>query len=103
MQLLMIDINQPIRHNGIKMRTTLSLDDDLFDLTKRLAEQRKLSLSESVNFLIRRGLQSSVKFKERNGFAVFDVPEGTPRFGPKDVERAMNEEDAEYASYFRER
>lgn len=85
------------------MRTTLSLDDDLFDLTKRLAEQRKMSLSESVNFLIRRGLRSSAKFKERNGFAVVDVPDGTPSFGPEDVERAMNEEDAEYASFFRGR
>jgi len=82
------------------MRTTLSLDDDLFDLTKRLSEQRKMSLSESVNFLIRRGLRSSAKLTERNGFAVFDVPRAE-RFGPEDVERAMNEEDAEYGSYFR--
>ena len=85
------------------MRTTISVDDDLFDLTKRLAEQRKMSLSESVNFLIRRGLRASVKFKERNGFAVFDVPEDVERFGPEDVERAMNDEDAELASSFRPR
>ena len=84
------------------MRTTLSIDDDLLDLSRSMAEQQKMSLSESVNFLIRRGLQfSPPKFKKRNGFAVFDVPKGTPTFGPEDVERALLEEDLEYAKFFR--
>ena len=85
------------------MRTTLSLDDDVAQLAKRLAEQRRLSFSDAVNFLIQRGLRASANYKERNGFAVFDVPEGAGRFGPEDVERAMADEDLELAGDFRRR
>ena len=62
-----------------------------------------MSLSETVNFLLRRGLQPSVSVKERNGFPVFDIREESPTFGPEDVERALNEEDAKYASFFHAR
>ena len=85
------------------MRTTISVDDDLLLVTKHLAEQRRMSLSETVNFLLRRGLQPSVSFKERNGFPIFDIQEEGARFGPADVERAQNEEDAEYATFFKTR
>jgi len=82
------------------MRTTISLDDEIFDLTKHLAEQRRISLSEAVNLLIKRGLSSPMPRRERNGFALFDVAEGASQFGPEDVERAINEEDKEFAAAF---
>jgi hypothetical protein len=85
------------------MRTTISLDDDLLNVTKHLAEQRRMSLSETVNFLLRRGLRPSASFKEKNGFPVFDLQDDGTRFGLEDVERAQNEEDTQHANFFRGR
>jgi hypothetical protein len=82
------------------MRTTITLDDDIFDLTKHLAEQRRISLSDAVNLLIKRGLASSVPYRERNGFAVFDVSDSTGRFGLEDIEKALSQEDLKLESGF---
>jgi hypothetical protein len=30
--------------------------------------------------------------RTRNGIALFDVPEGAVRFGPEDVEKALNQD-----------
>jgi predicted DNA-binding ribbon-helix-helix protein len=38
------------------VRTTLTLDDDVADKLKALAERRKLSFKETVNAVLRRGL-----------------------------------------------
>ena len=39
-----------------RMRTTLSLDDDVASAVQRLREERHIGLSEAVNELIRAGL-----------------------------------------------
>ncbi|MEK7409000.1 MAG: antitoxin [Acidobacteriota bacterium] len=82
------------------MRTTLNLDDDVHALAKSLAEGRKTSLGEAVSYLARRGVTAQPTFTIRNGFAVFQVPEGSPKFGSEDIEAALEAEDREYARYF---
>jgi hypothetical protein len=59
------------------MRTTLSLDDDVFEVVKTYAENRSLAMGKAVSELVRRGLNAPVKTREVNGLVVFDVPEGS--------------------------
>ena len=73
------------------LRTTLSLEPEIMELAKGLALERKISLSESINFLIRKGLSSTSPFAEKNGLAVFATPPGAHRFGPEDVEKALRD------------
>jgi hypothetical protein len=57
------------------MRTTLSLDDDVFQVVKSYAENRSLAIGKAVSELVRRGLSAPVKTRVVNGLVVFDVPE----------------------------
>jgi hypothetical protein len=82
------------------MRTTLSLDDDVLELTRRIAREREMSLSEAANYLIRRGLEPRIIFDTTSGFPVFNVGPTNQTFGPEDVQRALDEEDAKYAAFF---
>jgi len=55
------------------MRTTLSLDDDVFQVVKSYAENRSLAMGKAVSELVRRGLGAPVKTRVVNGLVVFDV------------------------------
>ena len=59
----------------VYMRTTLSLDDDVFAVVKTYAENRSLAIGKAVSELVRRGLSAPVKTRVVNGLVVFDVPE----------------------------
>jgi hypothetical protein len=59
------------------MRTTISLDDDVFEVIKTYAENRSLAMGKAVSELVRRGLSAPVKTRVVNGLVVFDVPEGS--------------------------
>jgi hypothetical protein len=56
------------------MRTTLSLDDDVFHVVKTYAEGRSLAMGKALSELVRRGLNAPVKTRVVNGLVVFDVP-----------------------------
>ncbi len=74
------------------MRTTLSLDDDVFQVVKTYAENRSLALGKAVSELVRRGLSAPVKTRVVNGLVVFDVPEGSERVTSELVKRLEAEE-----------
>jgi len=57
------------------MRTTLSLDDDVFQLVRTYAENRSLAMGKAISELVRRGLSAPVKTRVVNGLVVFDVPQ----------------------------
>jgi hypothetical protein len=57
------------------MRTTLSLDDDVFQLVKTYAENRSVAMGKALSELVRRGLSAPPKTQVVNGLVVFDVPE----------------------------
>ena len=57
------------------MRTTLSLDDDVFQVVKTYAENRSLAIGKAVSELVRRGLSAPIKTRVVNGLVVFDVAE----------------------------
>jgi hypothetical protein len=56
------------------MRTTLTLEPDVFAAARKLAEARSESLGKVVSDLIRRGLEAEPPVKSRSGFPVFKVP-----------------------------
>lgn len=69
------------------MRTTLSLDDDVFELAKQYAEARSLALGKALSELVRRGINSPPKTREVNGLVVFDLPEHSPMVTTEHVKK----------------
>jgi hypothetical protein len=69
------------------VRTTLSLDDDVFEHAKHYAEARSLALGKAVSELVRRGLNSPPKTRAVNGLVVFDLPEQSPTITTKHVRK----------------
>ena len=69
------------------MRTTLALDDDLFDLVRRQAKLRGLSLGKTVSDLVRRGLTAPTPSQDRGGLVVFQLPADSPTVTTEDVRR----------------
>ncbi|HEY1271696.1 MAG TPA: hypothetical protein VGF08_06910 [Terriglobales bacterium] len=56
------------------MRTTINLDDDVFDVVRDYAESRSISLGGAVSQLVRKGLDTPTPTRRVKGFVVFDVP-----------------------------
>lgn len=57
------------------MRTTINLDDDVFQVVRTYAEARSVAMGKAVSDLVRRGLDAPVKTRVVNGLVVFDLPE----------------------------
>ena len=74
------------------MRTTLSLDDDVFQVVKNYAENRSLAIGKAVSELVRRGLSAPVKTRVVNGLVVFDVPEDSEAVTSKLVKQLEADE-----------
>ena len=69
----------------IPMRTTLSLDDDVFRLVKRYAASRSLALGKAVSELVRRAFTVPRPTRLINGVQVFDLPLESPRVRMKKI------------------
>lgn len=82
------------------MRTTINIDDESLDLTRDLAGQYRISLSDAASFLIKRGLAASLPHRERNGFALFNADAAIPSFGLVEVERAEQHQDEDLRKFF---
>jgi hypothetical protein len=74
------------------MRTTLSLDDDVFQVVKTYAENRSLALGKAVSELVRRGLSAPVKTRVVNGLVIFDVPKDSETITSELVKRLEAQE-----------
>jgi len=61
------------------MRTTLDLDDDLVELARQLASQRKSSIGQVISELAKKSLQPKVSTHIRNGVPVFMPKPGAKR------------------------
>lgn len=85
------------------MRTTINVDDDVLEYAKSLAGGRQISLGQALSELARKGMNSPVGMKKDpvSGFWMFDVPASGSKFGLAEVQRALDQEDLEYAKYFR--
>jgi hypothetical protein len=73
------------------MRTTLSLDDDVFQVVRNYAESRSLALGKAVSELVRKGLEAPAPTRTVNGIQVFDLPPGSPRVTSRRVKELESE------------
>ena len=69
------------------MRTTLTLDDEIFELAARQAKARGLSLGKTVSDLVRRGLNAPTPSQGKGGLVVFQLPADSPQVTTDDVRR----------------
>lgn len=82
------------------MRTTLDVEKDVLDAAKALAVARGVSVGAALSELARRGVAARTPLSVRNGFPVFQVPAGTPGFGPEEIAAATSRDDLEVAREF---
>jgi len=73
------------------MRTTLTLDNDLFELAARQAKLRGVSLSRTVSDLLRRGLSAPTPSCDKGGIVVFKLPDDSPPVTTEGVRRIESE------------
>jgi len=82
----MIDIISRDHHHSA-MRTTIALDDDVFELVRRQAKLRGVSLGKAVSDLVRRGLSAPTPSRDQGGLVVFELPADSPTVTIDDVRR----------------
>ena len=70
-----------------RMRTTIALDDDVYELAVRQAKLRGVSLGETVSDLVRRGLNAPTPSQTKDGLVVFKLPADSPEVTTEDVRR----------------
>ena len=75
-----------------RMRTTLQIDDDVYEVARSLAAAERRSLGEIVSRLARQGLAPRANVRERNGFPVFEVPPAEHPITPDMVKSALEDE-----------
>ncbi len=69
------------------MRTTLNLDDDVYELVRAYSGDRSQSLGKIVSELVRRGLRAPLRTRLEGGFHVVDLPPDIPTVTTEDVKR----------------
>lgn len=88
---LVIDITFKLMHHSL-MRTTLTLDDDVYEKAMLEAAARKQSLGKVVSDYARKGANVEVKFLRKGGLVLPELPEDSPVVGPATVRRLESEE-----------
>jgi len=73
------------------MRTTLHLDDDVYEAARGLAAAEGTTVGKVVSRLARRGLNPARPSRSRKGFPVFDVPADARPLTPAMVRDALDE------------
>jgi len=61
------------------MRTTLNIEDDALLVIKKYAEEKSISLGQATSDLVFKGIEAVPEFKMKNGWVLFDVPQGSPQ------------------------
>ena len=69
----------------MSMRTTISIDDDVFQTVRSYADSRSMPLGKAVSELVRRGLSAARPTRTVNGIHVFDLPQDSPRVSTKKI------------------
>ena len=73
------------------MRTTLSIEADVFVAARKLAEARSESIGKVVSDLMRRGLEAAKPVQTRAGFPVFKVSRRAAPLTLADIKRDEDE------------
>jgi hypothetical protein len=88
-----VDITVSAYQNRV-MRTTLTLDDDVYQAVVEFSQSSGEGLGKVASKLIRRGLQppAAPKKSKTRRFPVFDVKPGTPMMSVSRIQRFIDEE-----------
>ena len=86
-----IDITYNELHLFFDVRTTITLDDDVFKLAARQAKLRGLSLGKTVSDLVSRGLNAPTPSQDKDGLVVFQLPADSPKVTTDEVRRIETE------------
>jgi hypothetical protein len=73
------------------MRTTLHIDDDIYEAVRSLAAIERTSVGKVLSRLARRALEPGRPAQTEGGFPVFAVPQGAPPLTPDMVRDALDE------------
>ena len=82
------------------MRTTLNVDDDIFQIANGLALTQKISIGKALSNLARKGLRHQSIRHARSGFHMFQPSPEARRFGPRDIEAAEQTADSQFSKNF---
>ena len=63
------------------MRTTLEIDDDLVQVARQLAQQRKTTMGQVISQLVREAMEPKSAPRKRNGVLLFDPKPGARKPG----------------------
>jgi len=76
------------------MRTTIALDEDIYQAAQHLSRVSGERLGKVISKLARRGLERANRSVRRGPrrFPTFDVPAGTPLIPASRIERVLDEE-----------
>ena len=75
------------------MRTTLTLDDDVFAIATDLARRSRSSLGTVLSDLARKGLTRPVSVSMEGEWPSFRLPEGSAVVTTEQVKAALDDED----------
>lgn len=73
------------------MRTTVTIDDDVFNIVRYIAAEKKVALGTVLSDLIRKGLQKSPEFNQQGLFPVFKVPSNASAITPEHIKMLEDE------------
>ena len=73
------------------MRTTLHLDDDIYQAARSLAKAEGKRVGDVISRLARRGLAPRAHTARKGGFPVFAVEKDAPPITPDIVARALED------------
>ena len=76
---------------SLRVRTTLSLDDEIHHEVRAYAKSRDIALGKAVSELVRRGLAAPLRTRVVNGFHVLDLPPGSPTVSAEDIKKLEEE------------
>jgi hypothetical protein len=78
-------------HYHKNVRTTLEIDDDLMQVARQLAQQRKTTMGQVISQLVRTALEPKNSPRSRNGVLLFDPKLGARRPSMALVNRLRDE------------
>lgn len=74
------------------MRTTVTVDDDVFEAAQALAISSGKKLGQVISQLARRGLRNEVKTGRKNGLPVFKVAADAPVIPSSRAQKLLSED-----------
>ena len=74
------------------MRTTMTIDDEIYRIAKSIAQERNISLGRALSEMARKGIGARPAYDTTDGLPVFSVSEHAKPLTTDDVRRAEDED-----------